>query len=227
MMPFRLHHDLSFCEVDGRLIFLDIGKDRYFRLSEAMERAFVAHVVLGQHPETDISILVERGILIDAQANTDCAARLVIEGPNRSALEQAVSVKLVPMAVSVDVFGIVFQTKLQLKTLGLKEILCRLAVYRCLATSRSASTVADPPEQWLLELTAMFRRVRSYVPVQTRCLPDSIALVKFLAKRRLRANIVFGVTTDPFAAHCWVQTGRMILNDTVGNATTYTPIRVI
>jgi hypothetical protein len=56
---------------------------------------------------------------------------------------------------------------------------------------------------------------------------DSLAMVMFLAKRGLHASIVIGVTSAPFSAHCWVQTGDLVLNDTVGNARAFTPIRVI
>jgi len=52
-------------------------------------------------------------------------------------------------------------------------------------------------------------------------------LVRFLARRRLSASIVFAVTTNPFNAHCWVQSGDLVLNDTVGNAILHTPIRVV
>ena len=59
------------------------------------------------------------------------------------------------------------------------------------------------------------------------CLLDSIALVRFLARRGLYAQLVFGVTDDPFSAHCWVQAGDLVLNDTVGDVSAHTPIRVI
>jgi hypothetical protein len=49
----------------------------------------------------------------------------------------------------------------------------------------------------------------------------------FLARRGLYANLVFAVTTDPFAAHCWAQVDDLVLNDSVGNAQSYTPIRIV
>jgi hypothetical protein len=52
-------------------------------------------------------------------------------------------------------------------------------------------------------------------------------MVKFLAKRRLYSNLVMGVACDPFSAHAWVQYGALVLNDSVGNAQAYVPIRVI
>ena len=43
----------------------------------------------------------------------------------------------------------------------------------------------------------------------------------------MHANLVFGVTGDPFSAHCWVQVDELVLNDTLGNANAYTPIRTV
>ena len=78
-----------------------------------------------------------------------------------------------------------------------------------------------------MDTAAAFRSARPYVPIDTCCLLDSIAMITFLAKRQLHADLVFGVTADPFSAHCWAQYGTTVLNDALGHALTYTPIRVI
>ncbi|MNN96111.1 hypothetical protein D3C81_2150420 [compost metagenome] len=52
-------------------------------------------------------------------------------------------------------------------------------------------------------------------------------MAKFLARRGLHADVVFGVIGDPFSAHCWLQAGTLVLNDSIGNIDTYTPIRAI
>ena len=64
--------------------------------------------------------------------------------------------------------------------------------------------------------------VRSYL-----CLFDSLALIHFLARFRVFPDWVFGVTADPFEAHCWVQTGGVVLNDTVERVSAFTPIMSI
>ncbi|WP_434213483.1 lasso peptide biosynthesis B2 protein [[Pseudomonas] boreopolis] len=56
---------------------------------------------------------------------------------------------------------------------------------------------------------------------------DSLSLLRFLSRRELPANIVFGVTLAPFAAHCWVQAGDIVLNETLSDANAHTPIRMI
>ena len=76
----------------------------------------------------------------------------------------------------------------------------------------------------MLKAAETFRRARLYVPIETCCLLDSLSLIDFLSRRRLPARLVFGVTSDPFAAHCWVQAGEWVLNDLVGNVIAHTPI---
>ncbi|GAD58270.1 hypothetical protein MBEBAB_0520 [Brevundimonas abyssalis TAR-001] len=39
--------------------------------------------------------------------------------------------------------------------------------------------------------------------------------------------MVFGIKLVPFGAHCWVQAGETVLNDTVDNVSEYTPIMVV
>jgi hypothetical protein len=112
----------------------------------------------------------------------------------------------------------------QLKTRSLKSILEDVVTLRRKSTSSPSTAHTDQP---LLQAATTFRLARKYVPLATTCLLDSLALMKFLARRHLHANLVFGVTNDPFTAHCWVQAGDLALNETVGDATARTPIRVV
>ena len=41
MTTWHQNEDVSCCELDGRLIFLDIGRDRYFQLSASSEQRFL------------------------------------------------------------------------------------------------------------------------------------------------------------------------------------------
>jgi hypothetical protein len=65
------------------------------------------------------------------------------------------------------------------------------------------------------------------VPIEPVCLLDSLSLLRFLSRRGLSTNIVFGVTPEPFAAHCWVQAGDMVLNEALFDTHAYTPIRMV
>jgi hypothetical protein len=70
-------------------------------------------------------------------------------------------------------------------------------------------------------------RARYYYPADRICLRDSHMLMHVLLDHGIDATWVYGVTTDPFSAHCWVQIGDLVVNDTAEQAQRYTPIMVI
>ena len=76
----------------------------------------------------------------------------------------------------------------------------------------------------ITSLAAQFRSLRPLYPHPSVCLFDSIALLDFLARHKVYANLVFGVVADPFTAHCWVQHHDIALNDDIESLQRYTPI---
>jgi hypothetical protein len=225
MTQLRLHRDLSYCRVDGHLIFLDIQKDRYFRLTECLESALITYLDSGYAPDSSIRRLIERKILIDGSIDSDYTPRSIAKIPTRSAMEEAVHAKRPSVGEALDTLAIVCSTQMQLKARGLKQVLGKLASLRGKRTSRPSTSRHGEPQ--VLDAAAAFRSARLYIPIDTCCLLDSIAMVRFLANRGLHADLVFGVTADPFSAHCWAQYGTTVLNDALGHALAHTPIRVI
>ena len=65
---------------------------------------------------------------------------------------------------------------------------------------------------------------RSLLPVQRRCVPDSLALIGCLWRRGITAELFFGVRLTPFAAHAWVQTGTLLLSDPLDSVAEFTPV---
>nr|WP_263010236.1 lasso peptide biosynthesis B2 protein [Stenotrophomonas maltophilia] len=147
--------------------------------------------------------------------------------PSRSALEGITANEPGLLANLMPVWAAITSTQRHLRRRPLLQVLSRLVAYRALKTEPPATSTAEHFDLRLLDSAAAFRRARPYVPTETVCLLDSIALVRFLARRGLYAQLVFGVTDDPFSAHCWVQAGDLVLNDTVGDVSAHTPIRVI
>ncbi len=74
---------------------------------------------------------------------------------------------------------------------------------------------------------ARFQVSLPWLPVQGACLYQSFLLLEILRRRGLSADWVFGVRTWPFYAHCWVQAGDVVLNDTVDHVTSFEPIMVV
>lgn len=76
-------------------------------------------------------------------------------------------------------------------------------------------------------LVRRFRAMRPWFPGGFRCLFDSLALLDFLAFHGVYPSWVFGVCTEPFHAHCWVQAGDLLLNDSLEHVRPFTPIMAV
>lgn len=76
-------------------------------------------------------------------------------------------------------------------------------------------------------LLSIFDSLRLFFPRPYLCLFDSLALIHFLARFKLYPDWVFGVSADPFEAHCWVQAGSVVLNDTIARVSAFTPIMCV
>jgi len=222
----HLNADLSFCELDGRLFFLDIENDRYFQLSGALERSFLRHLEAPDDTSIDVSELARHQLLLQPTTIPCDASAAAITPPDQSAVETPCTGRRVTLDVVQDVFLAVAITYWQLKTRPLKSILQGLYDYRQARTSPPAADQAAC-RQRISEAATAFNRARPYVPIGTCCLIDSLSMVRFLARRGLGAQLVMGVACDPFSAHAWVQHGSLVLNETVGTAQAHVPIRVI
>ncbi len=88
---------------------------------------------------------------------------------------------------------------------------------------RSGRRPSDDP-QTLRYLVAMFNGLRLWYPRAYLCLFDSFAHLEFLAWHDIYPRWTFGVTADPFQAHCWLQDGPIVLNDVLSRVSGYTPI---
>jgi hypothetical protein len=228
-MHYRLREDLSCCDVDGHLIFLDVAQDRYFKLSDALEKAMRRFQAYEDVAPTLVESLVAAQILVETSNPEARAARVNIRHPTCSALEQPIAAagQRIDMAIAFEVMAIVWLTRRQLKARAFKTNLDKASAYRDRKTSASEDATPDAAKGRLLQASGQFARARRYVPIEPTCLLDSLSLLRFLSRRKLFANIVFGVAPEPFAAHCWVQAGDMVLNETLSDANAHTPIRRI
>lgn len=75
---------------------------------------------------------------------------------------------------------------------------------------------------------SLFYRLRPFLfSADNACLFDSLVLILFLRRLGVFPEWVFGVRTGPFSAHCWLQHGHTVLNDSVDNVRSYTPIMLV
>ncbi|TAA07637.1 lasso peptide biosynthesis B2 protein [Pseudoxanthomonas winnipegensis] len=224
MKRLKQSQDVSYCHYDDRLIFLDTSRDRYFQISQSLERHFLEFVASGETDATSLIRLTELEILVRGDTGTPNPTQL--PRPARSALEQREARTKLTSRVTRDVFTSLIAMQWRLKHWRLKEVLALLA-YR-----ENEEAVTSEQESILqtheaIAASIAFQRVRPFVPVAPCCLVDSLALAAFMTKRGIRTHLVFAVACDPFSAHAWTQYDDVVLNDTTGNVLNYVPIRVI
>lgn len=227
-MIWHLNQDISYCQLDGRLFFLDVQQDRYFQLSNSLEQSFLRFLESPSAVDADVKALSKRGLLSSSAGPSHRETATKLNPPTRSLPETAdLECRTSPGMIS-GVFVAVAMMHWQLKRRRLKSVLEGLTKYRfaCANVTSSVDSEADI-QQRTVEAATVFNRVRPYVPIETCCLVDSLSMIRFLAKLGLAAHLVMGVACDPFSAHAWVQYDHLVLNDTVGNAQAYVPIRVI
>jgi hypothetical protein len=90
-------------------------------------------------------------------------------------------------------------------------------------TTRTTAVVAPAVLEAAMGSLAAARLI---VPSPARCLPASLVTVLFLARRGIAGEIVFGVRTHPFLAHCWVEVGGTLVDEEPERAAAYIPICV-
>jgi hypothetical protein len=92
------------------------------------------------------------------------------------------------------------------------------------AQGRSPTTVCDSR---VFALADRFHRWIPYAPVSGKCLIRSFMLLRFLRRHGGDARWVFGVSTWPFRAHCWLQCGDTALDDHPDRLAAYTALLVL
>jgi hypothetical protein len=76
------------------------------------------------------------------------------------------------------------------------------------------------------EVAAAFDRTGYFLGHADRCLVRSLAMFFMFRSLGVRVDLVIGVRSSPFLAHCWIQHEAMVLNDTVEHVRHFTPILV-
>lgn len=227
IMTYTLRKGLHYCCVGGQIVFMDLRSDAYFLLKGAAEKAFRAYLADGHVPNDDLQRLLAHGLLAESDVPSIEMHRPCLPVPLRSASELAPPRTEAGLAIILEVAQLVYATRRRLRTRNIGEVLeehlacCRVTERTCEAAQEARDV------QGLTHVAGQYRAARRFVPVETSCLLDSLALRRFLARRGHEVSLVFGVNAEPFSAHAWLQLSDLALNETVSYARMHTPILVL
>ncbi|GAA0308471.1 lasso peptide biosynthesis B2 protein [Sphingomonas oligophenolica] len=220
MTGYSLSPGISACRVGGRLVFLDLPKDRYFALPAATDAALARLLdrsarVAGD--ESHIKRLIEKGVL---RPDSRCEAPELCDAP--PAARASMLDEIFPQREFGHAVGAVSRItleRLRLRVRGLAATIGQLqrAPHRDIAADDAA----------LRDIVSAYASAGAYASQRDRCLPSSLALARQLFHRGLGGSLIIGVDLRPFRAHCWVQSGECVLNDRVDSVRVFTPILVV
>ena len=239
MARYALAEHVFVCLNGEHLVLLDLKEDRYWAL-EASQTVGLGALVGGwpvksadptasaepPSPETlaAIEVLRGRGLLTDSVPPGKDATPVAATIPARELVSESEPSAGRPLGNWFVFFAASALAKIALRTWPFERVIRR--VRRRKAQVDSKATQLD--SERARKLVEGFARYRVFLfSSKNECLYDSLALLEYLARYGIYADWVFGVQTRPFAAHCWVQHGDIVFNDTVEHVSGYTPIMVV
>jgi hypothetical protein len=221
-MPLRLRDNLHWCESTGRIVFLDVAADRYCCLPSQAKAAFlaVAAGTAGPQDAARLNMLTQRGFLVESGSLELFQQPALVDHPSRDFLGYRVprsSAFAILRALAWE-----HRAAWQLRTRAFSEVIAlarRRGLKGCEAPGNSGPTIRS--------IAAAADAIAFVTRSHNRCLVRGLGVHAACRARGIRAKLVLGVIAHPFAAHCWVQLGDVVLVGGYEQARLYTPILVI
>lgn len=220
-MAFALKPGVHCCLRDNTPIFLDLNANRYFQLGDELSQAFVDLV---------------RGAVI-AKDQVACLVRLEAGGLLEQVPEDAenAAVLVTDHALPIrEVAGKSGMTALALLPLVLPMLLVmrlRLRLFPKFVLQQAGKRRfhRDGARLWVsvASFVAAFDLTGLILSRADRCLERSLVMRDLLELSGHHADLVLGVATRPFGAHCWVQLGDLLIGDSIERVSIFQPIAVL
>ena len=236
---YLLNRHVFICQGQTHTILLDLRKDRYLAVTEEQAEVLCRFVPdwpvstrkkSANGPQANATALLVRmtqaGILTTSQPDGKTASPIAIPtatstfvGEYHDTPARIGAARLRKFIVSVAEAGG------RLRMGGLESTVRRLQTRRSEVSNRMRTSA---PLAAMRDATDAFEFLRPlFLTQKDGCLLNSVALVEFLSHEELHPLLVIGVRTRPFAAHCWVQEGPVVLNDLPEQIRKFVPILAV
>ena len=239
MARYALADHVFVCLNGEHLVLLDLKEDRYWAL-EASKTSGLGALVGGwpvrptdvtpsadsPTPETAeaLEVLRGRGLLADSVPPGKDATPVAATIPVRELVAEGDAATGRAAGSWLGFFAASAIAKIALRTWSFERVIRRVKRRKSLVGPKAGQLDVERARK-LLEA---FTHYRVFLfSSKNECLYDSLALLEYLSQYAIYPDWVFGVQTRPFAAHCWVQHGDIVFNDTVEHVSGYTPIMVV
>ena len=222
-MSLALAPGISFVELDGARVFLDLNRDRYFALGEPADCAFTAltHGKPDEEQQARLRRLVDTGVLVDLPFGDNprpCRQPALIA----SALDVPAATR--PPAWQMLAAGMsIACAKRRLRRRSLAFNVGRLEHLKTLV----APDVRRAAEGEREAVAAAFGAAGRMIATLDECLALSFAVARYCLNRRMDACLSIGVKLRPFEAHAWVSVEGMVVSDRLDNVRPFKTILLV
>jgi len=231
-----LPHHVYLCQTDDGILILDAKRNRYFGLDHGSASALSAIVAdwptcklappaqQSRSEDIDKAIrhMTQRGLLTARSVRRNSISTGLAPATSSYLREDAEDDCQLKPLVRLRFVASCIKVRALLSHRTLDKVLGRLEARK---TARSSGRVLDV--SIARHLAQAHIRMRCFVyTAREHCLYDSLVLVEFLSYFNLFPELVIGVTTGPFKAHCWVQHAGLVFNDDYDRVRNFTPILI-
>lgn len=224
-MYYGIDDRVRYCIAGKRVVLLDIERNRFFGLPKNAEAAFLR--MIDQNGELtgtelgDLGFLRERYYIVERDYPIPVARGLMADTPTANYRNSATGNN--PFSAKLAAIGWQIYAAATLRFRRFSSLVDNVQ-----RTARGQSPgfedSAANEKRVVEEAVAAFASVDFLFGRTNRCLVRSVAMVLMLRAKGIPVHLVFGVRTEPFAAHCWAQLESVVLNDQFDHVRTFTPI---
>jgi hypothetical protein len=242
MQPYLLAPHVFPCVSGQHVVLMDLERDKYVAVVPAHR---LARWVRGwpvdaaqasgalDDPDGDadaiVSQLLAHGMLVTDPHLGKPAVPVTIARPQRTLVEFDFDIR--PRASAAHLLRFArscLRAQLSLKLSPIQSIVEAVRERKARLDARRARKAEPAGRRDVRLLVTAFIRLRPlFYTLRAACLLDSLTLLHFLSADGICPDWVFGVKTEPFDAHCWVQQGEVLLNDIPDRVRQYSPILVV
>jgi hypothetical protein len=215
------------CFTHDGTVFLDLKRDRYFGLDR--RKTLLLHRLLNDssrdldsESKNLATELLQRGLLTASSSEGRPFQPTSVEPPDEPLLDSVIDESpQLRISSIVHFVGACMTVWMALKWHSLHHAVQRLDRHRVAGVDHFDADKAQ-------ELVRVFQYLRPFLYVaRNNCLFDSLVLTEFLRRHGVQTTCVLGVRTLPFAAHCWVQTGRFLVDGVPAQVARFQPILAV
>lgn len=219
-MHYRVRDGLSWCVCGDQIVFLDLASDRYFRLRAADDQAFQQWARSGGADGYRYARLIETGVIVPCGDQDIPPDMTRIAAPSVDLGEQGVQ-----RAHVIDIARALVAQRKAASAVRRGRLMAIVSEIR--AGTRAVTASVRDADLVTGRIAAAFASMPLSFRKAGQCLPRALAAHALSRREGVAPTLVFGVRLQPFAAHCWVQSGPNIIVGDLEQARMFVPILAV